>query len=372
LRVLAVAIGVGPAEERLRILGLIGIADPPRTEAVEAVAAAREAGIRTVMITGDHPATAHAIARELGLLRAGDDPAEVVHARATPRDKLDIVRAWKARGAVVAMTGDGVNDAPALREAHIGIAMGKGGTEVTREASDMVLSDDNFASIVAGVREGRGIFDNIRKSLLYLLAGNTGELAVMLGAAAVGLPLPVLPLQILWINLVTDGFPALALVMDPPDPDVLHRPPRSSDEAMLGRSEWKLILSTGLLHGVLTLAVFVLALPRWGLVEARSLAFSTLVFGQIFLAFAFRSRRRVLWEVGLLTNIKLIGVVVVSAFLQQALMQIPATQRLFQLADLPVRHAILPPLLGLVPVSALEIVKLLRRPRSKLVTPPGS
>ena len=171
LRVLGVAIGSGTEEKDLRFLGLVAIADPPRSEAIAAVAAARSAGIRTVMITGDHPVTAHAIARELGIVREGEDPADRVHARATPEQKLAIVRTWKQRGAVVAMTGDGVNDAPALREAHIGIAMGRTGTEVTREASDMVLADDNFASIVAAVREGRGIFDNIRKTLVYLLTG---------------------------------------------------------------------------------------------------------------------------------------------------------------------------------------------------------
>jgi len=363
LRVLAVAVGNGPVEERLRIVGLVGIADPPRSEAIEAVAAARQAGIRTVMITGDHPITAQAIARELGLLRAGDQAAEVVHARATPEDKLKIVRAWKARGAIVAMTGDGVNDAPALREAHVGVAMGQGGTEVTREASDMVLADDNFASIVAAVREGRGIFENIRKSLLYLMAGNAGELAVMLGAAVAGLPLPVLPLQILWINLVTDGFPALALVMDPPDRDILKRAPRPPDEPMLGRSEWGLIAAMGLLHAATTLGVFLWALADRDLAEARALAFSTLVFGQIFLSLGFRSRQELLWEVGPFTNLRLLGVIAISGVLQIALMQVPATQRLFRIGDLPPWDILIPILFGLLPLTALEVGKLVRRKR---------
>jgi Ca2+-transporting ATPase len=254
-----------------------------------------------------------------------------------------------------------VNDAPALREAHVGIAMGKGGTEVTREASDMVLADDNFASIVAAVREGRGIFDNIRKSLLYLMSGNVGELAVMLGAAIAGLPLPVLPLQILWINLVTDGFPALALVVDPPDRDILGRPPRRPDEPMLGRSEWTLIVAVGLLHAATTLGVFLWALAHGGLAEARALAFSTLVFGQIFLSLGFRSRRAVLWEVGPFTNLRLIAVIALSAALQIALMQVPATQRLFRIGDLPFRDTVLPVLFGLVPLTILEIAKLVRR-----------
>jgi Ca2+-transporting ATPase len=361
LRVLAVAVGNGPAEERLRVVGLVGIADPPRTEAIEAVAAARLAGIRTVMITGDHPTTAQAIARELGLFGGDEESADVVHARATPEDKLKIVRAWKARGAIVAMTGDGVNDAPALREAHVGIAMGRSGTEVTREASDMVLADDNFASIVAAIREGRGIFENIRKSLLYLMSGNVGELAVMLGAATAGLPLPVLPLQILWINLVTDGLPALALVVDPTDHDILRRPPRRTDEPILGRPEWVLIVAVGLLHAATTLGVFLWALADRGLAEARALAFSTLVFGQIFLSLGFRSRRELLWEVGPFTNLRLLAVIALSAALQLALMQVPATQRLFKIGDLPFRDAVLPVVLGLAPVTVLELAKVVRR-----------
>jgi len=260
LRVLAVAVGDGEEETGLRLLGLLGLADPPRVEAIAAMAAARLAGIRTVMITGDHVTTATAIAREIGIVREGEDATDVVYARATPEDKLALVRAWKARGQIVAMTGDGVNDAPALREAHVGIAMGRGGTAVTREASDVVLADDNFASIVAGIGEGRGIFDNIRKSLLYLLAGNSGELALMLAAAVAGLPLPLLPLQILWINLITDGPPALALVMDPPAPDILRRPPRRPGQPMLGGRQWRLVLSVGLVLGAATMSVFVWAL----------------------------------------------------------------------------------------------------------------
>jgi Ca2+-transporting ATPase len=364
LRVLAIAVGAGGGrgeEADLQLLGLVGIADPPRTEAIAAVAAARDAGIRTVMITGDHPVTAAAIARELGIVRPGEDPADVVHARATPEDKLQIVRRWKALGAVVAMTGDGVNDAPALREAHIGIAMGKGGTEVTREASDMVLADDNFASIVEAVREGRGIFDNIRKTLVYLLAGNTGELLVMLVAGVVGMPLPLLPLHLLWINLATDGFPALALVMDPPDPDVLRRPPRSPAEPMLGRGEWMNVAWTGALQAAVTLGVFVWALRARGLDEARNLAFTTLVFGELFRAFASRSPTKLFWEVGAFSNLRLLGVVIVSVLVQIGIHHIPPLERLFQIRDLPMEDCALTLLLGLIPVTVLELGKLLRR-----------
>lgn len=361
LRVLAVAIGKTADESDLRLLGLVGIADPPRTEAIDAVAQARRAGVKTVMITGDHPTTARAIARELGILRPGEPADDVVHARATPEDKLRIVRSWKAKGAVVAMTGDGVNDAPALREAHIGIAMGKGGTEVTREASDMILTDDNFASIVAAVQEGRGIFDNIQKTLVYLLAGNTAELSVMLVAALVGLPLPLLPIQLLWINLATDGLPALALVVDPVAPDALKRPPRRPDEPILGREEWIAIAFTGVVQTVVTLGTFAWALRSRNLEEARNLSFTVLVFGELFRAFAARSPTRLFWEMGALTNVTLLGVVLVSSLLQIGIHHIPATETLFQIGTLSLEDCALSVLIGLIPVSVVEIAKIVRR-----------
>ncbi len=361
LRVLAIAIAPAGQQSRATLLGLVGIADPPRTEAIEAVAAARAAGIRTVMITGDHPVTARAIARELGILSSGDSEEDVVHARATPEDKIQIVRSWKARNAIVAMTGDGVNDAPALREAHIGIAMGRTGTEVTREASDMVLADDNFASIVAAIREGRGIFDNIRKTLVYLLSGNAAELTVMLTAALAGWPLPLLPLHLLWINVVTDGLPALALVVDPPEEDVLRRPPRHPDEPMLGRPQWQFIVTTGLLQAVATLAVFVWALNARDLVEARNLAFSVLVFGELFRAFAARSTTRVFWEVGAFTNIRLLGVVVFSVLLQLGIHHIPAAQAVFEIGPLSAADCALTLLVAMGPVTVIEVTKLVRR-----------
>jgi len=361
LRVLAVAIGSGAEEKDLTLLGLVGIADPPRPEAIAAVAAAKAAGLRTVMITGDHPATAAAIAREMGIVAPGasqEDLRESVHARATPEDKLNIVRAWKARGAVVAMTGDGVNDAPALREAHIGIAMGRTGTEVTREASDMVLADDNFASIIAAIEEGRGIFDNIRKTLIYLLGGNTGELLVMLGAGIIGFPLPLLPLHLLWINLVTDGLPALALVMEPRDPDVMQRPPRPATEPILGRAEWANILLTGFLQGAVTLAVFAWALRTKSLAAARDAAFSALVFGELFRSFASRSRTRTLWRLGLFTNPRLLIVVGSSVLVQVGIHVLPATRRLFQFGPPAPRELAIALGAGLIVVTVLEASKL--------------
>lgn len=413
LRVLAVAIGRARAaastgsptdsasdstETRARTaapppltpLGLIGMADPPRAEAIAAVAAAHRAGVTTVMITGDHPATARAIASELGIAPDAPPPASVptptsvsasasaftaapsaapsrtlpaerVHARATPEDKLRIVREWKARGAVVAMTGDGVNDAPALREADIGIAMGRTGTQVTREASDMILTDDNFASIIAALGAGRGIFDNIRKTLVYLLAGNAAELGVMLLAVAAGLPLPLLPLHLLWINIVTDGLPALALVMDPPDDDLLARPPRRPDEPMLRAAEWRNVALTAALQIAVTLAAFAWVLSTSGLEAARSAAFAVLVFGELWRAFAARSATRLFWEVGAFTNLRLLAVVALSSVVQLLLHHLPATQRLFALHPLDLRTALLVILLALVPVTVLELRKLARR-----------
>jgi Ca2+-transporting ATPase len=361
LRVLGVATGTGAEERDLTLLGLIAIADPPRPRVIQAVASARNAGITTVMITGDHPTTANAIARELGILGEHEDLEGKVYARVSPEQKLNIVRELKKKGAVVAMTGDGVNDAPALREAHIGIAMGRTGTEVTREAADMVLADDNFASIVAAVREGRAIYDNIRKTLVYLLAGNAGELLLMFGAALLGLPFPLLALHLLWINLVTDGLPALALVMDPPEPDLLERSPRPPKEPMLGRAEWFRVVFRGLLQAVVALSVFAWALSRGDVIAARTLAFSTLVFGELFRAFSARSTSRLFWEVGVFTNLRLIAVVLVSASLQLAIHYLPATRELFRINAITISHALLATGLGLIPVTVIELAKLGRR-----------
>jgi Ca2+-transporting ATPase len=345
-----------------------------------AIREARRAGIRVLMITGDHPRTAARIAADLGIVDAGGSAltgleldaldgtafAEAVrqtsvYARVSPAHKLRIVDALQADGNIVAMTGDGVNDAPALKSADIGIAMGVTGTEVTKEAAKMILADDNFATIVEAVREGRGIFDNIRKTLVYLLSGNTGELTVMLVAALGGLPLPLLPLHLLWINVVTDGLPALALVVDPAEDDVLQRPPRHPDEPMLGRAEWWFIITTGLLQGAATLGVFVWALSARDLSEARNLAFSVLVFGELFRAFAARSTTRVFWEVGAFTNVRLLAVVVFSVLMQLGIHHIPAAQAVFEIGPLSAADCLLTLLVASGPVTVIEVGKLVRR-----------
>ncbi|MFZ5843595.1 MAG: cation-translocating P-type ATPase [Pseudomonadota bacterium] len=364
LRVIGVAVGDRDEEAALTMVGLIGIADPPRPEAIAALARARAAGIETVMITGDHPATAQAIALELGLLQRHEAPAGRVYARATPEDKLLIVRERKAAGAIVAMTGDGVNDAPALREAHIGIAMGRAGTEVTREAADVVLSDDNFASIVAAVEEGRGIFDNIRKTLVYLLSGNVGELLLMFAAVLLGLPLPLLPLHLLWINLVTDGLPALALVTDPVAKNVMARPPRNPGEPILDRAQWRRIAATGVMQAAVALSVFVWALQHRELAEARNLAFSTLVFAELLRALSARSELP-FWHVDWLSNMRLLGIITISMVVQIGIHHIPFTQVLLGLHAISAADCALALLVACIPLLVLEGAKAVSSARQR-------
>lgn len=367
-------------EKELIFLGMIGLQDPPRAEAKEAVVKCKHAGIKTVMITGDHPDTARAIGKELGILGKGDEilvgaeldrlddkalkerVAQVsVYARVTAEHKLRIVRAWKARGSVVAMTGDGVNDAPAIKEASIGIAMGITGTEVTKEAADIIVTDDNFASIVAAVEEGRGIYDNIAKTLAYLLSGNTGELIVMLVAILMGWPLPLLALHLLWINLVTDGFPALALATDPIERDVMSRPPRRSQEELFNRDFIKLILFTGLLIAGVTLAVFAYELyyANNSLEQARDAAFTTLITAELLRSFAARSEQRSIWQLGLFSNIRLFLVVAVSFALLLAIHHVPIFQALFQIEPLTLEQCIGWIAVGFIPLIILQLRKIM-------------
>jgi Ca2+-transporting ATPase len=375
-------------EQALTLLGLVGLQDPPRVEVKEAVAKCKRAGIKTVMITGDHPDTARAIGHELGILGTGDEAlmgAELdrlddealkervsqvsVYARVTAEHKLRIVRAWKSRDAVVAMTGDGVNDAPAIKEASIGIAMGITGTEVTKEAADIIITDDNFASIVAAVEEGRGIYDNIAKTLAYLLGSSTGELIVMLVAVLLGWPLPLLPLHLLWINLVTDGFAALALSTDPIDPDVLSRPPRHAQSALLNRDLFKLTLFTGLLAASVTLGVFAyeLYIIGSGLEHARDAAFTALVITGLLRSFGARSEQRTIWQIGLFSNLRLFLVVAVSFSLQLAIHHIPMLQTLFQIEPVSLHQCVAWIGVGFIPLIVLELRKVTRRPKQQRI-----
>jgi Ca2+-transporting ATPase len=314
LRVLAVAgrSDATPenAERDMTFLGLVGMIDPPRPEAKEAIRTCEQAGIRVVMITGDHPVTAQAVAEELGILKGGrivtgaaleelDDAAlerDVesinVYARVSPAHKLRVVEALQKRGHVVAMTGDGVNDAPALKRADIGVAMGITGTDVAKEAAAMTLTDDNFASIVAAVEEGRGIFGNIKKYLMFLLSSNIGEIGLMAGAALLGLPLPLTAVQILYVNLATDGLPALALAVDPPEADLMRRAPRDPRRGIFTRPVVVLMMVGGAWSMIVNLALFAWALGSGrGLVEAMTMTFVSLVLIQFIKAYNFRSDR---------------------------------------------------------------------------------
>lgn len=367
LRVLAIAMRsdcgepTAVKEEKLILVGLIGLADPPRPEAIEAIREAHNAGIKVVMITGDHPVTATAIAREMGLLREGDDPAEYVHARVTSEQKLEIVRYWKNRGEIVAMTGDGVNDAPAIKEADIGIAMGIAGTEVTKEASAMILTDDNFRSIISAVEEGRNIFDNIRKTLVYLLSGNFGELMLMLGAGLAGLPVPLVPLQLLWINIVTDSFPALALVTDKASEDNMLKPPRNPAEPILSRKQWITIITTGLLQTSLSLTTFVYVYHKYGIDEARNFVFAVIVFFEVIRAFSFRSETKTIFELGFFSNKFLLLVVLITIIAQMLLHEFDLTRRLFQFNHMSWWDCLYWLGLATVPVTLLELIKVIRR-----------
>lgn len=361
LRVLAVAVGNGADDKAMKFIGLIGMADPPRTEAMQAIKEARSAGITPIMITGDHPQTAAAIARELGLVREGEAIETRVHARATPEDKLKLVRYWKTQGAIVAMTGDGVNDAPALREAHIGIAMGKAGTEVTRQAADIILADDNFATIVAAVKEGRSIFQNIRKAITYLLTGNLAEVVIVLGAMIFGLPLPLLAAHLLWINLVTDALPALTLIAEPLSPDLMTRAPRAPSEQIIGRTEWSQVLWIGLLEASVALGLYRFLLEGHAENYARSFLFTTLVCSQLLRSFAARSNKRLFWEVGALSNLWLLVVVIVTGLLQLSLHYMPFSQKIFGLDPLSLADIFFIMPFALIPVTAIELKKLVQR-----------
>jgi P-type Ca2+ transporter type 2C len=368
-------------ERNLIFIGLVGMIDPARTEVREAVATCIRAGIRPVMITGDHPLTAQAIARELGIASDGQiltgleldrlSTKELqamvnevaVYARVSPQHKLKIVEALQNRGHIVAMTGDGVNDAPALRKADIGVAMGITGTDVAKEAASMVLQDDNFATIVAAVAEGRVIYDNIRKFIKFLLSTNSGELWLMLVAPLIGMPLPLLPLQVLWVNLVTDGLPALALGLEPAERATMQRPPYPPSESIFGRRLGWHILWVGLLMGAITLGT---GYWYWhnDRAEWQTMVFLTLTLAQMAHVLAIRSEHDSLFRIGLLSNKPLLAAVILTCGLQVAVVYLPFLQGFFSTVTLSAGDLALSIGLSSLVFWAVELEKWLMRPRT--------
>lgn len=373
-------------ERNLVFVGLAGMIDPPRKEVKEAIRLCRKAGIRTVMITGDHQATAEAIAVQLGIKRSNgltvtgreiynmedsDFQEQVenidVYARVSPEHKLKIVSALQQKGHVVAMTGDGVNDAPAIKAADIGIAMGKSGTDVSKEASSLILANDNFATIVSAIEEGRHIYDNIQKFISYLLASNVGEILVMFFAMLMGLPLPLIPIQILWVNLVTDGLPAMALGVDPAEEDSMSRPPRDSKESIFARRVgWK-IVTRGLLIGLCSLLAFWVTYQEGGQLElAQTVAFATLVFSQLIYVFDCRSIGTI-FERNPFSNLALCFAVLISVLLLVVVIYYPPLQPVFHTVPLQMHEWILVIVTSTLPVILAGLLDQIRKPIRKTV-----
>jgi Ca2+-transporting ATPase len=374
------------AEQALTFLGLVAMIDPPRPEVKEAIAKCKKAGIRSVMITGDHKNTAVAIARELGMLDGGalalsgmeldqisDQDLEQrvehvsVYARVSAEHKLRVVKAWRRRGKIVAMTGDGVNDAPAVKEADIGVAMGITGTDVTKEASDMVVTDDNFASIVAAVEEGRGIYENIKKSIYYLLSCNTGEILVMFVASILGLPMPLYPIQILWVNIATDGLPAIALGMDPIEKGIMDKPPRSQDENIINKAFILKMMFQGALIAACVLIAFtyVLYVEKEDLDRAKGVAFTVLVIAQLFHSFNCRSEKSSIFQLGVFSNMNLVLANVLSFSLQVAIIYLPFLENIFKTEQLSLFDWSLCFFISTLPLVGVELYKLLIKGKPK-------
>jgi Ca2+-transporting ATPase len=367
-------------ENDLFCIGMAGLIDPPRPEAAKAVAECRTAGIVPVMITGDHPSTARAIATEIGIIQnakdrvlngrelhgmSQDDFEKVVeqikvYARVTPAQKLRIVKTLQQNGQYVAMTGDGVNDAPALQQADIGVAMGIGGTDVTKEAAHMILLDDNFATIVKAIKEGRRIYDNIRKFIKYIVTSNSGEIWTITIAPLLGMPIPLLPIHILWINLVTDGLPSLALANEPAEPDIMSRPPRPPGESIFANGLGWHTFVFGMLMGAVCLGLQFWAESNHN-PHAQTMVFTVLCLSQMGNVMAIRSERYPLYQLGLFTNLPLLGSVLLTFVLQLILIYVPFCHQVFNTQSLTWQEVLLCLGLSSIVFHGVELNKLIRR-----------
>ena len=386
-------------ESDLIFVGMVGMIDPPREEAKKAVEKCKSAGIKTVMITGDHKITATAIAKQLGILENEDEAitgSELenmsdeeltknirnysVYARVSPEHKVRIVRAWQANGEIVAMTGDGVNDAPALKNADIGCAMGVVGTDVAKEAADVILTDDNFATVVSAVEEGRRIYDNILKAIQFLLSSNVGEIIVLFVAILIT-PLlakwfnitnisalePLLPIHILWINLVTDSLPALALAVDPAAENIMQRKPNKKDKGIFTKGMTWRVIYQGIMIGFITLIAFIVGLATPGVTDeaakieiAQTMAFCVLALSELVHVFNIRDNKNSVFKTGILNNSKLILAILVSASFMFIILLIPGLRQIFSIAQLPKENIVETILLVLSPIAIVEIFKLLK------------
>ena len=362
-------------EKNLIFVGLIGMIDPPREGVKEAVKNCRNAGIKTVMITGDHIYTAKAIAKELDILKIGDKAitgseldkipqsqlekdikSYSVFARVTPEHKVRIVKAWQKTGAVVAMTGDGVNDSPALKNADIGIAMGKNGTDVAKNASDMILADDNFITIVEAVKQGRNIYDNIKKAVHFLIATNIGEIVTIFMGLILGFKSPLLAIQLLWVNLVTDSLPAIAIGLEPPDKDIMKRKPRDSRKSIFSDGLWNKIIVEGTMIGMLTLFAFSLGNNLYGLEVGRTMAFVAIGLLELVHSFNIKSDRSI-FKVGIFENKYLIGSFILGTIIQTIVVIIPSLAQIFSLVPLNSMQWMYTILISILPIPIVELQK---------------
>ena len=365
-------------EENMIFVGLIGMIDPPRKGVKEAVETCKKAGIKTVMITGDHIATASAIAKKLGILKVGEKAVTgnelnnmsdleleknissySVFARVTPEHKVRIVKAWQKSGNVVAMTGDGVNDSPALKNADIGIAMGKGGTDVAKNASDMILADDNFVTIIEAVRQGRRIYDNIKKAIHFLIATNIGEITTIFVGLVSGMESPLLAIQLLWINLVTDSFPAIALGLEKEEKDIMNRKPRNSNESIFANGLWQKIITEGIMLGSLTLFSFSLGTRLFGLTVGRTMAFVSLGLLELVHSFNIKTEESI-FKIGIFENKYLIGSFILGTLLQVIVVIVPSLAKIFELVPLNFVQWIYTILISIMPIFIIEVQKMFK------------